>query len=184
MKKLLITALACLLVMAFSSQASAALIAGSQAYAATNLSATINFNVYAPGDPDGDSPLGSIADYAYFYQINNNAGSLGLSQFTVGNPTGAPITGTGNHAGVAANPITIATDGTIYSYFNPTIAASGTSTIYLTSPWQPYMVSGSLISSGGSSDYHPIPGPGIPEPMSISLLGMGILGLLGFKRKF
>lgn len=185
MKKLIfasiITAVA-LVVISESSYASPVL-SGITSFAGDSLwTATVNWEVYAPGDTA--SHLSADSDYHYFYYVTNTSGKGGasLKSFTVGNPFKAPIVlsgyldrGTGTPA---PSTVGVFEDSTAYIFFTDVIDPSEASDwLYYTSPTEPAMVTAGLID-GGKTDFEAVPGPA-PEPSTILLLGTGLFGFVG-----
>jgi len=167
----------------------------------TAFQADVYWQVFAPGD--APASIGSNPYYTYTYQVYNIDGDPTdnpLTQFGVLNPTGASIIGGGitNAYTIAPVPFppVVAPDmshyGTFsnsaYWTFDPTyIQKHKTSYIlWFKSPTKPGMVNGS-INAGGSSDNAFVPGPArTPEPASMLLMGMGLVGFASnmIRRKF
>ena len=151
--------------------------------------ATVYWAVFAPHT---DPPeLGDIDYYAYLYGIYNWDTSVkSLSQLAIDNPFGLTIIDAGSFAyeefddvNVFADP-SYGTDGVVYTFTDPYIGADKYSyVLWFTSPDEPGWVSAGL-QAPGFNDSKYIPGPVIPEPTSLFLLGAGLLGLVsGMIRK-
>ncbi len=126
--------------------------------------------------------------YSYFYQVTNSGGGLdyALSRFSIDNPDLYPLLGSGVIAD-GLDPVVLTTGITnIGANLDPSgdllTKTETTNRFYFQFSGQPGPVSGGLID-GGSVGARPVVGPRVPEPASMMLLGMGILGLFGLKRK-
>lgn len=160
---------------------------------AAHWTATVNYEVYAPGETANG--LAGDAYYHYFYYVSNTSPISGdeLSQFTVGNPMKLPIITAGwvDRTGGTIVPWSISTGGSSvkftfddqpgYTFIYPT---NSTEWLYFTTPFAPTLVDGGL-QDGGTNNHQLVPGPA-PEPASAMLLGLGLMGFVGRKlrRKF
>jgi hypothetical protein len=186
MKKLLGLFVLAVAIIAISQTGHAApILSGVTGFAGDSLwTATVTWEVYAPWD--ASSHLGSTVDYHYFYYVTNTSGTSGssLKTFTVGNTAQAVITSSGSIDRGAGTPapdnVTVFADSIAY-YFLTDIVDTGETTdwLYYTSPTHPGMVTGGLIN-GGKTAHEPIPGPA-PEPATMAMLGLGLLGFAGAK---
>lgn len=120
--------------------------------------------------------------YSYFYQVTNLGGGLNdtLGRYTFVNPFSFPALGSGIIAD-ALDPVTLRTSS-LSSYgvdFNLGVGET-TDRFYFQFSAPPTVTNGFLIDGGiGTGD---VVGPA-PEPASMMLLGMGILGLFGLKKR-
>lgn len=166
-----------------------AVLNGSAFYSGVGgFSATVNWSVYAPGEAGGLSGT----DYSYMYTIINTSTATSANDiwaFAIGNPSAAPISSWGSLPNGGIPPTFFPPPqpgGTQVIFYTPPIPSGLFSEIlFLTSPYGPIWVDGGLQALGGATDTQIIRGPGgvIPEPTSMLLFGMGILGLLRLKRK-
>jgi hypothetical protein len=127
--------------------------------------------------------------YSYFYQVTNIGGGLNqpLTRFTVDNPYSFSLIGSGVITD-SKDPVFLTDDVSSYGAFldspllggNNLQVGQATNRFYFQFNEKPALVQGNLIDGGIGSGS--VPGP-VPEPSSMMLLGMGVLGLLGFKRK-
>ncbi|MFH1282031.1 MAG: PEP-CTERM sorting domain-containing protein [bacterium] len=173
----------------------------------TGWTADVYWAVWAP---DTESLLGTLEEYSYYYMVVNTSGAEGASLkiFSVGNPWDVLITSAGYidldtyptdiediiwSSGIAPAFIDPAGDSVVYTFGTFEVgdlilgegyidSGENTDVLYFTSPWSPGWVNGGLLD-GGITDYELVPGPVIPEPATMSLLGMGVLGLFGFRKK-
>ena len=165
-------------------------------YSTIYWTATVNWEVYAP--TVAAHGLSGDSDWHYFYYItcteddlDGDSAKTPITFFSVGNPQLAPINlygsidnGAGSPAPDSAAPTTA---NALYATFitDGIDKAESSDWLYYTSPWEPGWVIGGL-QNGGPNDNQPLPGPVIPEPASVALLGMGLFGLAGgvFKKRF
>ena len=180
--------------------AEAVLIFGSTPFALGGFTATVAWEVYAPGDGGSYLP-NADATYDYFYTITNTSTALASNEiitYSVDNPFGSVIASAGSLPIGGATPTftVIGAGGTFWAFFTPPICPPGATVpcggltssdrLYLTSPDGPTPVLGGLIAFG-STDSQLVPGPVpiIPEPVSLGLFGMGLtaLGLGKFGRR-
>ena len=152
-------------------------------FSTTAWTATITWEVYAPGT----SYIGTSPYYVYYYTIKNTASTGGsITIFNIANPHNMPIY---SHAwidgiGITPSASPISPGQISWSFYNTggQLDPGDTSDmLYMESTW-PDFVNAGLQGSGGN-DSHRVPGPGSPEPATMSLLGLGIAGLVGFRRK-
>jgi len=128
--------------------------------------------------------------YSYFYQLTNIDGGLqtSIGRFTFGNPMKFPVLGHGVMGDVGSDPVTLDWTATsLGANLDPRTDGTGglavdetTDRFFFQFSAPPTTVTGYLINDGIGSGT--VVGPA-PEPASMMLLGMGILGLLGLGRK-
>lgn len=200
MKKIILVCAFALLVGMFSLAMTAEaspILNGSSFFSVSGVFSTdVYWSVYAPHSTVADlgslpNPAGDTADYTYVYKIDNWSSSIaGITQFVASNPDGLQITLASQQSIVGGIspvlPISYGTFGVFYTFTNPPIGNPGYSNIlYYTSPHSPQMVLGGVQSSLGPNDWDSIPGPRVPEPASVALMGLGLLGFVGkMRRKF
>ncbi|MDD5136049.1 MAG: PEP-CTERM sorting domain-containing protein [Candidatus Omnitrophica bacterium] len=184
----------------------AIVMSGSTTYTNTNFDAVVYWEVFSPFD--AASPLGSISDYGYYYQVHNSGGTgdNALTQFGVNDPLKLPVTSAGYlitdihgnafnldglSGSVAPNLITKAGDYGIFdscavwTFQAPPISLGHDGyVLYFTTPFQPVIVNGG-VQAGSFNTEGPVPGPA-PEPASMALFGLGLLGFVGkvIRKKF
>jgi hypothetical protein len=172
----------------------ALLMDGSTVFTSTNFDAVVYWQVWSP--LDSASPLTSINDYGYYYQVHNAGTGIDkmITQFGVDNPNRLTITGIGYLTTPNLDSLTGTIAPSTFYYdvdnsglwtFSPSIGLGSDSyLLYFTTPYAPVMVNGG-VQAGSYNTQGPVPGPA-PEPASLSLLGLGLLGGLGsmFRRKF
>lgn len=122
--------------------------------------------------------------YTYFYQVKNLGGGSNatLGRYTFDNPYGFSTIGSGKLNLVGYQPVTVR-DSSVDSYGVDFTLPSGSTSdaFYLQFDVPPGITTGYLIDGGiGAGN---VVGPIVPEPTSMMLLGMGILGLFGLRKK-
>jgi len=120
--------------------------------------------------------------YTYFYQVTNLGGGTNdsLGRFTFENPFGFTALGSGILPS-GLDPVILRTDSVSSYGADLSLRVGETSNpFYFQFDVPPTVTPGYLMDGGiGSGN---VVGPA-PEPASMFLLGMGILGLFGFKKR-
>ena len=120
--------------------------------------------------------------YSYFYQVKNLGGGTNdsLGRFTFENPFGFTALGSGviNNA---LDPVTLRTSSTSSYGADLNLLVGETSNPFYFKFSVPPTVTYGYLQDGGIGTGNVV-GPA-PEPTSMMLLGMGILGLFGFKKR-
>jgi hypothetical protein len=128
----------------------------------------------------------SASIYSYFYQVENLGGGLGdvLGRITIDNPWGISLLGSGIMPDSLADVVLYSNPSTFGA--NPVAGDSWavgekTNRFFFQFSVPPGSTYAYLIDGGIGEGQ--VPGPVVPEPATLSLLGMGILGLFGLRRK-
>ncbi|MBF0331130.1 MAG: PEP-CTERM sorting domain-containing protein [Candidatus Omnitrophica bacterium] len=73
--------------------------------------------------------------------------------------------------------------GTVYTSFSTTLDAGEQATLYIQSNDAYYTTGGFSLLGAGTQSFSGFAPTATPEPATVALLGTGLLGLLGFRRK-
>jgi hypothetical protein len=73
--------------------------------------------------------------------------------------------------------------GTVYANFSEPVNAGEKVTLYIQTDAKYFTTGGFSLIGQGTKDFAGYKPTATPEPATVSLLGMGLLGLLGFRRK-
>ena len=167
---------------------------GSTIFTNAKFDAVVYWKVYTPGD--ATSPLGSIGDYGYFYQVQNTGTGVdkAITQLGIDNPNKLTITGIGYltspdldslSGSVAPSSNYYDSDNSGVWTFTPGSIPLGSDSylLYFTTPYAPIMVNAG-VQAGSYNEQGQVPGPA-PEPATVAMLGMGLVGIAGsIRRKF
>jgi len=126
--------------------------------------------------------------YSYFYQVTNNDGGVNdaIGRFTVDNNGSHPLLGYGV-INDGLDPVQLITNKSnlfgadLDDLGNNLQVGQTTNRFYFQFKDEPTVTDGYLIDGGIGTGK--VIGPTIPEPSSLMLLGMGILGLFGLGKK-
>lgn len=161
---------------------------GSVNFAATNVSATMDYAVFAPGNygaSGGADPSGG-AHFVYAYQVFATgspftSASVGiLPGATVANASFSVTYPLAGGDAPAVNTFQGAPPTSFFNLFSPAVGPAGYSAVLLfTSPQAPTFASAS-VANGAFINQQAAPSP-LPEPGSLALLGFG--ALLALRRR-
>lgn len=155
---------------------------GSVNFAAANVSATMDYAVFAPGAfgaSGGTDPSGGT-QYVYAYQVFATgspftSASVGLVPGSIAfNDTFSTTYPLAGGTAPAVNVFQGAPPTSFFNLWSPAVGAAGYSAVLLfTSPQSPIYASAS-VANGAFSNQQTAPSP-LPEPTSLVLLGIGSL---------